>query len=503
MQALVSDTSLRDSIKRSIEHPFYQIHLKNGSTIFGMTAGAKSGRRGTVVRGQGAKYLFLDEFDFLPEDAVAAILIVMKSRKDSHLFVTSNPSGARSYFYQWCNFPDKHGFITKHFGKKYIPNWTDEDDKFFMENYSTNAWYREVLGEFGEEMVGVFPHRFIDMALFEYDYDMLAYNQQNAYVIGVDWNTSQIGTKIVVLEYIKNKVPTQSDKLFLKVINRTRDELNRQEKIKKYDKLGWDYFINKYRAFRIYSIEGQQYTQNAAVDKILQLYKEYDPAFIYVDQGYGDVQIELLRKKAAEWKDKALAKKVVGCNFSSNIDVKDPWTNKPTKKRLKNFMVNLSVRSLEQYQFALPYSEDNKGLLVGQMRDYRVTKEGASPTYSSGNDHYLDALMLAVLGFESNFGEFSPMARKNGPIEIRKSHIPIMIQSKGKENKIMASDDHNGLLKPFADKMGLPYEYKEGTIPDLRSKSRSETKTKQFRKPIRRRFTRTRGRKWPHSRLMP
>jgi len=501
MQSLISDTHLRDSIKRSVEHPFYQIHLKNGSTIFGMTAGAKSGRRGTVVRGQGAKYLFLDEFDFLPEDAVAAILIIMKSRKDSHLFVTSNPSGARSYFYQWCNFPDKHGFTTTHFGKEYIPNWTEEDDKFFMENYSTNAWYREVLGEFGEEMVGVFPHRFIDMSLFEYDYNILAHNQQNAYIIGVDWNASQIGVKIILLEYIRNTVPTQSDKLFLKSVNGMRDELNRQEKTKNYDKLDWDYFISKYRIFRIYSIEGEEFTQNAAVDKILRLYKEYNPAFIYVDQGYGDVQIELLQKQASEWNDKFLAKKVVGCNFSTTIDVKDQWTNKPVKKRLKNFMVNLSVRTLEQYQLALPYSEDNKGLLVGQMREYRVTKEGPTPAYSSENDHYLDALMLAILGFESNFGELSSVARKREPINIRKSFIPIMVQPKGKENRIMATATHDGRLKPFADEMGLPYEYKEGTIPDFTSKPRSKAKAKQFRKPFKRRFTGVQGRKWPHSRL--
>lgn len=503
MQALISDTPLRNSIKRSVEHPFFQIHLKNGSTIFGMTAGAKSSRRGTVVRGQGAKYIFLDEFDFLPEDAVAATLIIMKSRKHSRLFVTSNPSGARSYFYQWCTFPDKHGFATKHFGKKYIPNWTEDDDKFYKENYSTNAWYREILGEFGEEMVGVFPHRFVDLSLFEYDHNSLAYNQQNAYVIGVDWNSSQIGTKIVILEYIRNKVPTQSDKLFLKTINGTRDELNRQEKVKKYDKLNWEYFINKYRAFRIYSIEGQEYTQNAAVDKILQLYKEYDPVFIYVDQGYGDVQIELLQKTAAEWKDKALAKKIVGCNFSTTIDVKDPWTKKLVKKRLKNFMVNLSVRTLEQYQLALPYSEDNKGLLVGQMRDYRVTKEGATPTYSSENDHYLDAFMLAILGFESNFGDLSSAAGKNEPIKIRKSNIPVMVQPKERENQIMSPAAHNGLLKPFADKMGLPYEYKEAPIPDLTSRSRSKIKAKQFRKPFKRRFTGIQGRKWPHSRSMP
>jgi len=499
IHALISDTSLRQSIKRSSEHPFYQIHLKNGSKIFGMTAGAKSNRRGTVVRGQGAKYIFLDEFDFLPEDAIAATLIIMKSRKHSRLFVTSNPSGARSYFYQWCTFPEKHGFATKHFGKDYIPNWTEEDDKFYKENYSINAWNREILGEFGEEMVGVFPHRFVDLSLFEYDYDALAYNQQNEYVIGVDWNSSQVGTKIIVLEYIRNKVPTQSDKLFLKTVNGTRSELNLREKVKKYDKLNWDYFINRYRIFRIYSIEGQEFTQNAAVDMILQLYKKYNPIFIYVDQGYGDVQIELLRKKAIEWKDDALTKKIHGCNFSSTIDVKDPWTNKILKKRLKNFMVNLSVRTFEGYQLALPYSEDNKGLLVGQIRDYRVTKEGATPTYSSGNDHYLDAFMLAILGFESNFGDLSSVARKNEPIIIRKSNIPIMIHPEGRENKIMSPAAHDGLLKPFADRMGLPYEYKEGIVPD----STSKTKIKHFRKPINRRFTAVQKGRWPHSRLMP
>ncbi|GAG76748.1 unnamed protein product, partial [marine sediment metagenome] len=185
-----------------------------------------------------------------------------------------------------------------------------------------------------------------------------------------------------------------------------------------------------------------------------------------------------------EWKDKVLAKKIVGCNFGSNIEVKDPWSNKPVKKRLKNFMVNLSVRTLEQYQLALPYSEDNKGLLIGQMRDYRVTKEGPTPTYSSENDHYLDALMLAILGFESNFGELSSVGRENEPIKIRKSRLPVMVQPKQKENKIMCPASHNGVLKPYADEMGLPYEYKEGTIPDFTSKPRSKTKVKQFTKPF-------------------
>jgi len=62
---------------------------------------------------------------------------------------------------------------------------------------------------------------------------------------------------------------------------------------------------------------------------------------------------------------------------------------------------------------------------------------------------------------------------------------------------------HDGVLKPFADEMGIPYEYKEGTIPDLTSGPRAKAKTKQFRKPFRRRFTEIQRRKWPHSRLMP
>ena len=445
IELLISNSpEISEAVVRSVKSPVYEIQFANRSVVKGMCAGSTPGRRGSSLRGQGAKYIYVDEFDYMDEESLTALFMITKTRVDTELFVTSTPSGARSWFYKWCTEPKKYNFIAKHYGKEHIPNWTEEDEFLARTLYSESRYAHEVLAEFSDETTQVFSTQNIDQCVHWYNPDLLRHDSEKKYGIGVDWNSAETGCQIVILEYCNNVKPKETDKEFLNSVNRWRMDRNKENKEKLYEKLEWSYFSKKLRVFRRISVSGNPFVQHKAVEAIIACYQAYNPVFIYVDQGFGEAQVEIMLKWAQTNNDRTLPKILKACNFSGTIEIQDPMGPDKVKKRFKNYMVSTSQRYMEHMEMVMPMEDDEETLLVGQMRQYSVEKTSANGehVYSKGNDHKLDALMLAILGFDYNFGLLTGKRDRSlydVPIEV----IPINVGERP-----MVSDIDNTVQKP-------------------------------------------------------
>jgi len=445
IELLISNSpEISESVVRSVKSPVYEIQFANRSVVKGMCAGSTPGRRGSSLRGQGAKYIFVDEFDYMDEESLTALFMITKTRIDTELFVTSTPSGLRSWFYKWCTEPKKYNFIAKHYGKEHIPNWTEEDEFLARTLYSESRYAHEVLAEFSDETTNVFSTQHIDQCIHWYNPDLLTYDPDKKYGIGVDWNSAETGCQIVIMEYCNGAKPKECDKEFLNTINRWRMDVNKETKEKLYEKLEWGFFSKKIRVFRRISVTGQPFVQHKAVEAILACYRAFNPVFVWVDQGFGEAQVEIMLKWAVENNDRKLPKILKACNFSGTIEIQDPFGPDKIKKRFKNYMVTTAQRYMEHMELVMPMADDEETLLVGQMRQYCVEKVAANGehVYSKGNDHKLDAMMLAILGFDYNYGLLT------GKRDRTLDSIPIGVVPVSMSERPMVSEADNTKDKP-------------------------------------------------------
>jgi replicative DNA helicase len=197
-------------------------------------------------------------------------------------------------------------------------------------------------------------------------------------VIGVDWDKYGAGTNIVVLEVCANNYED----------GRFRDKI----------KLCYREEIGK-----------SEYTLTKAVDRIIELNEIFNPKHIYVDRGFGEVQVELLKKHGVENPKSKLKERVKGIGFGESIEVRDPYTKLMIKKEIKPFMVDNLRQYLEREQILFPESDEE---LYVQLISYVVVRTTSSgrPVFEAGGsamDHAHDALMLALLAVTQNYGEFS------------------------------------------------------------------------------------------------
>lgn len=155
--------------------------------------------------------------------------------------------------------------------------------------------------------------------------------------------------------------------------------------------------------FRV-EIPRSEFTYVNAINKIIALNEIYDFDHIAVDRGYGETQIELLRKYGMDNPETGLADKVVGYQFSQKLEVRDPHTGKKDKKPLKPFMVNNSVILYEKGKIIL---NPNDNVVVEQLGNYRVKSISANgiPTFNDDDEHIVDAINLALLAFEQYYGD--------------------------------------------------------------------------------------------------
>ena len=365
---------LASEVDQDVSTPYYMMRLKSGMELVGFSAGSSGAES---LRGHAADIIILDEMDYLDAEAIDAIMALLMEHGDVDLFCASTPSGRREFFYQFCK--EDMMFKEFHYTSKCNPNWSKRMEMELRKMYRTEtAWLQEILADFGESTGSVFQFRLISAATQRYSYENEARKEGCLYAIGCDWNDTENGTKIRVLEYDPKRMKL------------------RQVDVATVQKAGW--------------------TQTTAVNKIVEMNRKWICDYIYVDDGYGAMQTEVLRKIGhdAQFRRDDYAHidmrlmDVKGINFSSKIEIFDPISKLPKREPMKPYMVESVVRKFETGAIEVS-SEDES--LIKQLTGYSIAKVSANgqKVYEAGpaGDHDLDAFMLSVLAFEIELSQFT------------------------------------------------------------------------------------------------
>lgn len=314
--------------------------------------------------------IVIDEADYISEDALQAVLAVMSDDPKCRILLSSTPTGKRKFFYNWC-VNKEIGFKEFHYYSHVSPSYTKQADTIYRSTLSEDRYRKEYLAEFGELINSMIGHDLINYAVDNYDINELRRfgpNNDCKYVVGVDWNGKRIGTVIVVIEF---NPKTAKYKMVDKIIVRDTE----------------------------YNYENSCWAAIKAFD-------HWKASYMYVDEGHGDMQLEVMKKTAKQLNNIALQKGLVAVPMGGFQIIKDPLTGLDVKKRTKEFAINLMVNTFENRRIIIPNSENYKGDdedwgLIAQLYDLAVEKvsDAGKVTYVKSVDHTLAALYLALLGF--------------------------------------------------------------------------------------------------------
>lgn len=361
-----------DLVERSVTSPYQEIQMKNGSTFKAFTAGNDNAN---AVRGQGAHLIIIDEADFLTQEAFDSITAILMDKPNTEIICTSTPMG-EGLLYKFANSKDYKEF---HFPSFCIPHYNDDMDKEFRNSLSMMAYIQEIMAEFGLSDNSVFDTDLVNRSTLIGTSESLhnVITNRNRYIVslGCDWNADKVGTRICVIAY---------DKIEHKVIIANLSNVRRE---------GW--------------------TQVAAIDKIVELNRLYTPDYIYVDEGFGEANVQQLKliavnlfgKVPADHPDLKL-RDVVPVNFSSTLELRDVMTGEIRKKYFKNFIVETTKRALETGLLA--FKDPISAPIVEQMKNYIIKSRAANgrEIYEAKSqeigDHDLDAFMIALAGLQLN-----------------------------------------------------------------------------------------------------
>lgn len=368
-----------NSITRKVTSPQFMMQFSNGSTIRFFTSGMRSGGKSDVARGQEAHVIVLDEMDYMHTDDLDALYAMLQKtaedQPDKILIGASTPTGRRERFWEWCR---SDRFSEFWFPSYCNPFFSKEQEDEFREQYSEIGYRHEIEADWGEDSEGVYPRRFVDKAFVDpgWNYTAEITSARSFHTIGVDWDKYGAGTNIVVLEVCSDSY---------------EDEI----------------FKNKIKLCHREEIEKSEYTLTKAVSRIIELNNIFNPKHIYVDRGYGEVQVELLHRHGVENIMSGLRNKVKGISFSETIDIKDPYTKQSVKKDIKPYMVD-NVRQYLEKELLLISEKDTE--MYMQLISYVVlrTTQTGRPVFEAGGsavDHAHDALMLALLAITENYSD--------------------------------------------------------------------------------------------------
>lgn len=371
-----------NSITRSITSPQYVIEFSNNSTCRFFTTGMRSGGRADIVRGQEAHIIILDELDYMGAEDLDAVYAMLQRTDENQpeklLIGASTPSGRREKLWEWSRSSRFKEFWFPSFVN---PNFTKEIETEFREEYSEMVFRHEIEADWGEDIEGVYPRRYVDTAFNQssWPYKLDVTSAKSFFIIGVDWDKYGAGTNILVLEVC--------------------DEDYEDER-----------YAGKVRvAFREETLR-EEYSLTNAVMRIIRLNEIFQPRHIYVDRGFGEVQVELLHKYGQEHPESLLSKRVKGISFSETLEMRDPASQQLVKKDMKPFMIDNLRQMLEKETILFPGEDD---LLYRQLIGYvivRTTMHGR-PVFEGGEagDHAHDALILACLALTQNYGDLMKM----------------------------------------------------------------------------------------------
>jgi len=370
-----------NSITRKVTSPQFMMEFSNGSTIRFFTSGMRSGGKSDVARGQEAHVIVLDEMDYMHTDDLDALYAMLQKtaedQPDKMMIGASTPTGRREKFWEWCR---SDRFKEFWFPSYCNPFFSKEQEDEFREQYTEMGYRHEIEADWGEDSEGVYPRRYIDKAFISpsWRYEPEITSARSFHVIGVDWDKYGAGTNIVVVEACAENYEDER-------------------------------FRGKCRVSYREEIDKSEYTLTKAVDRIYQLNDIFKPKHIYVDRGFGEVQVELLHKYGIENPKSGLKEKVKGVSFAESIEVRDPYTKMLVKKEMKPYMVDNICQFLEKEKILFPESDEELYLQLISYVVIRTTQLGRPIFEASGTamDHAHDALMLALLAITQNYGEFS------------------------------------------------------------------------------------------------
>lgn len=408
-----------NSISRNITSPQFLIEFSNGSTIRFFTSGMRSGGRSDVVRGQEAHVIVLDELDYMHADDLNALYAMLQKtaegQVDKILLGASTPTGRREHFWQWC----RSSRFKEFWYPSYVnPFFEKEVEDEFREVLTEMVYRHEIEADFGEDAEGVYPRKYIDLAFSsgrfianiddspekimtksDWHYRPEPVSARSDYIFGVDWDKYGAGTNIVVLEICNNAYED------IRAAGRLRIAY-RQE------------------------IPKDEYTLTNAVQRIIELNERFNPKHIYVDRGFGEVQVELLHKWGVEHPSSNLKTRVKGISFAEMFEMRDPFTKELVKKEIKPFMVDNLRQLLEKEQIIFPSSDED---LYQQLTSYVVVRHtGAGrPVFEAAGtaeDHIHDALILACLAATENYSELMKTRYSTTSMTFNQSSLSSLLQ---------------------------------------------------------------------------
>lgn len=374
---LAKSKNISGAVASATKNP-YRRKFYNNSYILGYAIKPGDPTAIDKIRGSDANYIYFDEVDFLDPSHIEVVMPIAM-RDNCYIMATSTPKGTKTHWWRWTTIKDL-GFKEFHYISAERPDWNQEKAEFFGRSSTQAKYSREYDAEFAVAELGVFRKDLVDASLQRYSLDSIKPDHTKTSIMGVDWNITT-GAHIVVV--------------------------------------AWD--GKKFRLVHKTIINPDEFAQTAAVEKIIELNAYWQPQWIFVDDGAGTVQVEMLQKYGMGNKKSKLETKIVPINMSSNLEIWNPAENIKEKKYAKHFMVNNAVKYVEDGVVALPMSEDtsvtidenDKGSAVGvglvqQMRNFEIKRFSAlgRPVYSQGYEHTLTAWMLAILGFTMKNTDF-------------------------------------------------------------------------------------------------
>lgn len=346
------------------------IRLPNGSQIKGFTTGLN----GDSIRGQSADRIYFDEAAYIPPTAFRSVMALLMDNPSVSITATSTPSALQTNFKKWClEDPDWRQF---HYQSTLFP-YFHEIEHTLKATYTGDDYNLEVLAEFIEGSSRVFKSHNIATASKVYNYvnrfsELEGENRRDWIItIGVDYNEFKNGFQLVVLGF--NKVNR-----YFKILNRI--SLHNET----------------------YGEDPNKNLQITGVETIKEQYHNFDADFVYVDQGHGSMQNEVLSKYFFEIGKSHVFK---GVDFASNYEYEDIYTGEIKQKRKKVMMVYFLQKRFELGEITISENEEKeKGLMLSQLNEYRVDRYDAKdqPIFA-GADHILDGLMLANFAIIENF----------------------------------------------------------------------------------------------------
>lgn len=374
---------IAQEVVRSTKSP-YAIEFNNGSAILGFTTGASSGSGGASIRGQRADIIYMDEVDYMSDADFDSVTAIALERSDIGIIMSSTPTGRRSQFYKACT-DKKLGYSEHHHPSTHNPSWNEAMEAEFRAQLSEQGYIHEVLAEFGTEDAGVFPKDKVDAATMVEFYH---YNPLNYYQIE---RVKSLGIEPKSYDYGENMAPLNP----FRTIGIDWDKYGASSSIIILD---FDVKVKKFKVIKRIEVPRSEYSYDEAVNLVVKLNDQYNPAWIFCDRGAGEYQIERLHIIGDERPKTGLKNKVVGFQFSNMLEIVDPVTHEITKAPMKAFMVNQLQIAFERNNMILsPFDE----VLHKQLVDYTVEKIGKNgqPVFTSKNEHFVDALGLAYLAF--------------------------------------------------------------------------------------------------------